>query len=288
MGNDLQVYDDFVAKHEAAYRGFASVYESKNPKPALGAVRRDLVSMMVVIALTIVMGASVIVSGSRTIQEFGGEGVGVVAFVMIDLGVMVYALFRARRNANPKRLQDTVKWATTGLILTFFIGIAANIDATLKAHEIKIDAVFVTIINLAVAVSAPALSFISSDILAVELMATDIKKREAQHVYDEQSVQWLDGLNRSWQGQQKQWGIVRLDLAPPPQIPADNSSNLIKFDQISSRHKPSPRLEKALSYLREHPDQLETPSRDLQPIIGISYGTISKAQIIIRNEQDES
>ncbi len=94
-----QVYDEFVVKHEAAYKGFSSIYESKNPRPTLATIRRDFVSLIIVFALSIVMIASIIVSGSRTIPEFGGAGIGTVAFIMIDCAVMVYAFFRARRNA---------------------------------------------------------------------------------------------------------------------------------------------------------------------------------------------
>lgn len=282
MSNEItQVYDELVIRTQAAYAGFSTIYESKNPRPTKATIRRDFVSLMIVVALAIVMLASIIVSGSRKISEFGGEGIGTVAFIMIECGIAVYALFRARRNANPKRLQSTVKWATVGLVLTFLIAVAANIDATLKTHGIHIDSSILAIINLAVAISAPALAFISSDVLAIELMATDIQRREAQRNYDEQCAVWLDGLNRSWNSNQSKWG-VKVDIPQQQQIQAENTVNSSNL-QENTRFVPSRKLQQALDYFDTHPEDLSTESRILQDVIGVSHTTINKAQRMKRS-----
>src|SRR4051812_38722949 len=103
-----QIYDEAVVRHEVAYAGFTRIYEMKNPRPTKSTIKRDTVSMIIVFALAVVMGAAVVVSSSRTIDEFGGGGIGATAFVMIEGGIMVYALFRARRTASKERLQKTV------------------------------------------------------------------------------------------------------------------------------------------------------------------------------------
>ena len=277
--NQLNVYDEFVAKHEAAYAGFTRIYESKTPRPINGTVKRDLVSTIIIVALTIVMAASIWVSASRTISEFGGGWIGFVAFVMIDCGIMVYALFRARRTANAKRLQNTVKWATAGLFLTFIIGVGANIDAALSLKGIMLPDTVNVGIHFLVAISAPTLAFISSDVLAIELMAGDIKRREADALYETLNQQWLEGLNRSWATQQQKWD-VRLSIPKqeaPIQIEAENtvnSSNLLE----NTRFTPSRKLQTALDYFDLHPEDLGTESRKLQEIIGVSHTTINKAQ----------
>lgn len=277
--NQLNMYDEFVAKHEAAYAGFTRIYESKTPRPIKGTVKRDLVSTIIIAALTIVMAASIWVSASRTISEFGGGWIGFVAFVMIDCGIMVYALFRARRTANAKRLQNTVKWATAGLFLTFIIGVGANIDAALSLKGIMLPDTVNVGIHFLVAISAPTLAFISSDVLAIELMAGDIKRREADALYETLNQQWLEGLNRSWATQQQKWD-VKLSIPKqeaPIQIEAENtvnSSNLLE----NTRFTPSRKLQTALDYFDLHPEDLGTESRKLQEIIGVSHTTINKAQ----------
>lgn len=289
MSNDItQVYDELVVRTQAAYAGFSTIYESKNPRPTKSVIRRDFVSMMIVVALSIVMLASIIVSGSRTISEFGGEGIGTVAFIMIECGIAVYALFRARRNANPKRLQNTVKWATVGLILTFLIAVAANIDATLKTHGIQIDSSILAIINLAVAISAPALAFISSDVLAIELMATDIQRREALRVYDEQCREWLDGLNRSYNAQPKT-SIFRVDVqrtdAPDTsnrQLSALSAADGQRTDTDGQAHgygqgytKRTDARTRVTEHLTQFPDDLSLNVRDLAEKLGVGKTTVA-------------
>lgn len=286
MSEMIQIYDEFAVKHEAAFAAFTRIHEAKNPRPLLATIQRDIVSIIIILALALVMLAAIIVSSSRTISEFGGGFIGTTAFVMIEGGIMAYAFFRARRTASKERLQNTVKWAIAGLIITFIIGVGANIDNTLTTHKIILPDAVKIIINLLVAISAPTLAFISSDVLAIELMASDIKRRDAFVTYETACKEWQDGLNRSWASQQKTWGI-RIEVPQQPQIASDISSNLIKNNDIS-RFKPSPKLQKALDYLRQNEGELFTPPRELESkFTGISYGTIHKAQMIVRSEKQD-
>lgn len=287
MSNEItQVYDELVVRTQAAYAGFSTIYESKNPRPTKAIIRRDFVSMMIVVALSIVMLASIIVSGSRTISEFGGGFIGTVAFIMIECGIAVYALFRARRNANPKRLQNTVKWATVGLILTFLIAVAANIDATLKTHGIHIDETVLAVINLAVAVSAPALAFISSDVLAIELMATDIQRREALRVYDEKCAEWLDGLNRSYNAQPKT-SIFRVDVQRiPMEIPMESNGMLPSKSTVGHTKKPDA-TERVMEYLAENPAAIQNNPLEVAAILGVGKSTVYNVFKSVKNQDVE-
>jgi len=201
-----QVYDDYAIRHQAAYSVFVKTYEMENPRPDLATISRDVVSLIIVIALTIVSLASIVVSGSRTVEEFGGGFIGTVAFVMIEGGIMSYGFFIARRNANKERLKNTVKWAMAGLVFTVIVGLGANADAVLKLHGIHIPNEVNVFINLLVALSAPTLAFISSDVLAIELMATEIRRREAMLDHDKKSRKWAKDMNAHWRGVQKNWG----------------------------------------------------------------------------------
>lgn len=281
--NQLNVYDEFVAKHEAAYAGFTRIYESKTPRPIKGTVKRDLVSTIIIVALTIVMAASIWVSASRTISEFGGGWIGFVAFVMIDCGIMVYALFRARRTANAKRLQNTVKWATAGLFLTFIIGVGANIDAALSLKGIMLPDTVNVGIHFLVAISAPTLAFISSDVLAIELMAGDIKRREADALYETLNQQWLEGLNRSWATQQQKWD-VRLSI-PKQEVSIPNSNGISIGNPMEAEtvllpskstigHSKAPDAsQKVEAYLLEFPDAIHKPL-EIARNLGVGKSTV--------------
>lgn len=290
--NELMQFDMLATKHLAAYNAHATIFEGRNPRPQLQKVQRDLVSMIIILALALVMIAAVIVSGSRTVNEFGGDTVGLktliglTAFVMVEGGIMAYAFFRARRTISKKRVEETVKWATAGLAFTVIVGLGANVDATLREHSVMLPDTVRLGLNLLVAVSAPALGFISSDVLAIELMALDFKRADALKEYNKALEKWQAALNTEWKNQQKNWGVkIRVEQPAPAQLPGEISSNLIKFNQNSRRNKPSPRLQKALDYLGAHPEDLTTAPRELElKITGVSYGTIHKAQVMLRDE----
>lgn len=55
--------------------------------------------------------------------------------------------------------------------------------------------------------------------------------------------------------------------------------------QVSTREKPSPKLEKALEYLRENPDAMNETTRSLSALLGISHTYIAKAKRIIEEEK---
>lgn len=273
-------FDELAVRHNAAMAAYLTMYEARAPRPQKEQISRDIVSLITMIALAIVMVAAVIVSSSRTVDEFGGGAIGATAFVMVEGGIMAYAFFRARRNANKTRLQNTVRWATAGLILTFVVGLGANTDATMKHLGIELPTWINTAIHLLVAISAPTLAFISSDVLAIELMATDIKRRDADDHHKTAMDEWWTAFNRSWISQQKNWG-VKVEIERPKQLESD--VNLRKFTSID---RPSPKLKVALEWLREHPEHVDMESRKLGGMIGVSHTLANEARKIVKSEID--
>lgn len=288
-GSKLQIYDEIAIRTKAAYAAFSEVHEAKNPRPVPPAAQRDYVSIFIIGGMILSTVAGVIVSGSRTIPEFGGGFIGSMAFMMIEGGIVSYAFFRARRNKSESRVEDTRKRAAYGLVLGFIVAIGANVDNEFRSHGINVPDGVSTIINLLVALSAPTLAFISSDVIAIELMAGDSRKRQTDKEYQMACAAWQEGLNKAWASQQNRWGL-RIDIdsdfvVEKPALPYET----VNINQKSQRNKPSVRLQKALDYLNEHPEDLEKPSRELEvKIEGVSYGTIFKAQQMIRTGETSS
>lgn len=280
-----KVYDEHAIKHQAAYTVFAKTYELENQRPDLASISRDTVSLLIVVWLTVVSIAAILVSGSRTVEEFGGGLLGFIAFVMVEGGIMAYSFFIARRNANKKRLQQTVKWAMAGLVFTVIVGLGANADSVLRKHGIDLPKEINLVINLLVALSAPALAFISADVLAIELMATEIRRREAQIEHERKMRKWHSDLNKAWRSQQANWGAkIKIEKPKVQELAAVNpvKSSIL---QENTRFTPSRKLQQALDYFELHPEDLSTESRKLQEIIGVSHTTINKAQRMRRGEQ---
>jgi hypothetical protein len=269
----LQQFDDFAIRHNAAMAAYLTIYEARNPRPQKEQISRDVVSLIIVIALAIVMIAAVIVSSSRTIDEFGGGLIGATAFVMIEGGIMAYAFFRARRTASSTRLKSTIRWATAGLILTFIVGLGANTDASLKTRGVHLPEWVSSTINILLAVSAPTLAFISSDVLAIELMATDIKRRESELKYKSDNDLWWEGFNRSWNSQQKNWG-VKVEVEQPRKMLSMN----VHEQHEQEKKALSPGVIQAIEWLRVHDPENALTVREAAKQAGISVGTMGTAK----------
>lgn len=279
--NQLAVYEEAAIRHNAAYAAFRSIYEAKTPPPVRPEDERDHVSLIIILALVVVTVASVIVSATRTVAEFGQNGL--VAFVMVEGGMLAYSFFRARRGGGSERLENSRRLALAGLVLAFITAIFANIDAVLTADGILLPEAVNTAIALLVALSAPVMTFISSDVLALELMAGNHKRQRVITIYNEQMKEWTDGLNRSWSAQQGRWG-VRIEVEQPKALPVESGGNLRKFTEID---RPSPKLSLALEWMRSHPEHMETESRQLGEMIGVSHATANKARRIVKQEQSD-
>lgn len=279
MENTIE-FNELAVRHNAAMAAYLTMYEARAPRPQKEQISRDIVSLIIIIALAIVMAAAVIVSSSRTIDEFGGGAIGTTAFVMVEGGIMAYAFFRARRNASKTRLQNTVKWATAGLILTFIVGLGANADSSLKHQGVELPTWINTVIHLLVAVSAPTLAFISSDVLAIELMATDIKRREAEENHKFALDEWWAGFTRSWTAQQKNWG-VKVEIEPQKRLSTASMNVHEQYEQPQKELSPGVNL--AVEWLRVHDPENALSVRDAAKQAGVSTGTMGNAKKAFRN-----
>ena len=196
-------YDEFAQQYEAAYRAFAATYELRTPRPEKPKRRWD--NAGVLLALAVMLLAQVIVSGSRTIKEFGE--VGGAAFVMLEVGMVTFAFIRTSRDYDESRHVTVLRWVGAGLLISFMVLLSGNIDATLKSKSIHLPDWVNVAIQLAIAVSAPVLAFITGDVLGMYVAMQSYKQRKAQEKYEEDYKEWGVGLANSWKSQKSQWGV---------------------------------------------------------------------------------
>lgn len=287
------IYDEFAAKHNAAFAAFKSMYEAKNPPPPKPTAARDMVSTIIILALSVVMVSSIVVSSSRTVVEFGGNLIGAMAFVMLEGGLVAYAFFRARRNASQSKIEDARRLATFGLVLAFASAIGANVDNVLKTHGLSIPQTVNTIINLLVALSAPTMAFISSDVLAIELMSGDRIKRQTEAVYQEAYSAWMESLNRAWSSQQRNWGVKVEVVSEPVRLPQTDtpalSASSVRTDSGQTDNGQTAQTgygynrtadgqTKVVEYLTLHPEHAELSSRKLAELVGVGHDTANKGR----------
>ena len=277
---DLSRFDQIAMYHNAGHAAFKSMYETRYPSPQPVIMQRE--SVFVPVALCIMIIASVLVSGSRTVIEFGGGIVGVSAFVMLEGAIVTYAFFRTRLNFDDSRMESVRKLANRGLGLSFTVAVAANVHSVIRGAGIQTPPAITIIILILVAISAPTLAFISGDIMALELMRNSYKARKLEAEYITKLAEWNEGLNSSW-NREKSKDMYRVDVEAV-QIETVNSVNSSLL-QANTRFTPSRKLQQALDYFDIHPEDLSTESRKLQETIGVSHTTINKAQRMKRGQE---
>jgi hypothetical protein len=272
MENENNQFNEYTEKHSAAYIAFTKEFEAENPEPERG--NPDYSDWFVPVGLLVMVVASIIVSGSRTIEEFGGGIVGWSAFIMVEIAIIAFAFYITRMNVNIDRVEYTRRMAWAGVILAFLVAIAANLADVLRKHGVYVSPEFATILNGFVAISAPTLAFISGHILAVEYLKMSQRWKEIEKRFEEAKAAYKEAKHKTWQARKRQWGI-RIQAEP---VQAINPLNLIK----NNRERPSKKLQIALDWLAAHPEHINTESRELVNDVGVSYGTIWKAQQIMK------
>lgn len=277
--SELTQYDEMQARFAAAYEYHVQTYSIKNPPPA--EPQDEGFDRIVVGGLALLVLSSVIVSGSRTIDEFGGGLIGWSAFAMLELGVVTYAYVRTKRHYDEEKHKSLKRQMTGGMLLALVVAVVANIHATAKQNDVYIADWINTIISLLVAISAPVLAFIAGDILGMEAVATQSRQSKAMKQWREEMERWREGLNRSWDAQKARLGIV-VEVKSDRQA-AEIDVNLRKLPSIA---RPSPKMKKAIEWLRQHPEHLETESRVLAEMIGVSHTLANDARKVVKYEMD--
>lgn len=248
-------------------------------------------------ALIIVMIASVIVSASHTIlavvktPTIVGYVVGFSFFIMVELAIIIFAFFTTRMTTINSK--DTVKRLTTKVMFfVLAIAIGANIHEVLQQNGFAIVTgdgaiawkLFDFGLSLLVALSAPVVAFVTGEVLAIlHVYNAGMQSRlDAEH--DKAMEAWRQSANTKWAHEKRNYGaVIRVESVPVAMLTDDNSANLIKNNGLT-RQKPSVRLDTALAYLREHPEALTIAPRKLEEVVGVGYGTIHKAQVMLRSE----
>lgn len=301
---NLMQFDDAVARHNAAYAAFASMYEVRTPRPiATEAEKEDWVTKG---ALTVLVTASVIVSGSRTVVEFGGGLIGAAAFVMLELAIVAYGYIRTKRYYDESRHNSTKRLITTGMVLAFVVALAANIHATLKQNGIlsspaassqttlmpafgipQHEATTVDIVILVlVSISAPALAFIAGDVLGMEDVASRRRQRKAAEDYAEVLAKWQEGLNSAWLNSPL-YRSVKVSVSsegasalPPPSVSALSVADGQRTDSgrtaANNYTKKMDARTIVWTYLEQQPDAANLPVRELAVLLSVGKTTVSE------------
>jgi hypothetical protein len=310
---ELMSWDGAVEKYEAAYAAHRRMYELRNPlptaraydaletRPEASVVKGENRLTLVVLGFMVL--AAVIVSGSRTVPEFGGGIIGGAAFVMIELGIVAFAFIRTRTDYDEAKHAGVKKLVNIGMWLAFAVAVSANLHATLKHNGVEIATWINVPILVMLSISAPVLAFISGDVAGMYSALDASRQRRADKEYKEQLAaweagrraheveheaaieQWRDGLNASWNAAKAKMGVsirVERDSASIPTLSNGNSIGNGMENQPAALPSASTlgHTKKAMArqiveqYLDEHEEALEMPAMELATLLEVGKSTV--------------
>lgn len=285
--SELMQYDEFVARHNAAFAAYREMHIAKNPLPIKPKVQGA--DVPIIAALVVMVIAAVIVSGSRTINEFGGGVIGFSAFAMLEVGIVAYAYIRTRKHYDAERHQSVQALTRRGMWMAFLVTLFANLHSTLKSNGIEIASIVDTLIFALIAISAPTLALISGDILGMEAVSIAHRRNKAEAEYQALMSAWNEGLNRGWDANKSRMG-VRLEISKPVS-PVSHASQLASHvSSHETRHEETLRKSaygfqrtadgetQVMNWFKANPDDMSLPVRELETKIGVSKSTISRAR----------
>jgi len=263
-----------------AYSAHVAMYAARNPMPVVRVPPSKIITMpvyqkadrLITGSMAVMLIASVIVSGSRTITEFGGGITGLAAFVMLEGGIISYAYFKARRLTSKATIHSTGKMAWAGILMALLISLVANLHATAKINRLPIPDYIDTIIIIMIGLSAPIMAYISGDLLGVETVITSNSKAKAETAYQdelraaakekEEALErmqnshgaaltlWRKEMNADWE--LKKVGLIR--KYTPVEIPNSEFQDSIPKLEFQSENS----IPKKLETERKIPKKLES------------------------------
>lgn len=186
------------------------------------------------------------------------------AFIIVEL--VIFGAAAGRREI------DWLKWLLGAALL---VALAGNISSSVRAVTLNGGDLLNQFGGVLLAIIAPVTAFAAGEVLHIQLKKRSEKFQEAETNYQEENKELESKINRAFKQYEK-------ESAP---IQPVNSANPVNFNNIN-RNKPSKILQKAVNWLNEHPEHLETESRDLMEHIGASHVTIWKAQQQIKHSQN--
>lgn len=271
---DLSIFEERALIANAGYAAYKSMYETTNPPPRQTVIQRE--NIFVPVALCIMIIASVLVSGSRTVIEFGGGVVGVSAFVMLEGAIVTYAFFRTRLNFDDSRMESVRKLANRGLGLSFTVAVAANVHSVIRGAGIETPSAVTVTILILVAISAPTLAFISGDIMALELMRNSYRARKLDEAYKIELDLWTETLKQSWD-RNKNKMLGKFDPIEvqriPMEIPMESNGMQASKSTLGHTKKPDAR-KRVIEYLTEHPEAFQSNPLEIAAHLEVGKSTV--------------
>ena len=219
--------------------------------------------------------------------------IALAAFVMVEIGIITFAYSATESAIHKDELHRVRAFTNAGKWFIAFIMLIANIYYVLQSnnvipadiggmwHGVRI------VIYLAIGASAPVVAFITGDILAIDVLKHRSRQKTAQELYEQQMVEWREGLNEAWSKAKGKWGAnVDIQVSTPKQTiqTPPQLSSVVSSEQTDSRQsgygfkRASSAVDMATEWLIANPDKLDLSVRELADMIGVGKDSVARAK----------
>jgi hypothetical protein len=259
-------------RHAQAWEAHRKMYTTMHPPPAQGVP--DKGDKWTRLSLTLMTAASTLVSGSRTVTEFGGGIIGLAAFVMLELSIIGFAYQRTKNNYTKTEHAYINRLSRLGVLLALAVTLIANLDAQLD--ETSTSELIDTIIDIALAVSAPLLAYISGHLFGQEVVYARMAQKRVEEQHHRDMAVWGKGMLDEWE-------VVKpklLSRRPVPQLSASARPQASEPDTAADSQADAggdPR-QRVRQFLSAHPEAMDWSVRRLESVIGVSKSTIAEVK----------
>ncbi len=120
--------------------------------------------------------------------------------------------------------------------------------------------------GLLLSIIAPVTALAAGEVLHIQLTALAIKRKEANDDYQRQWREVDAKINAAY---------TKLEKDTKVKLEAVNTVNLRKFTAID---RPSPKMKRAIEWIELHPEHIDTESRELANLIGVSHTLANDAR----------
>jgi hypothetical protein len=290
----IESIENQVQIAEAGYQAFRRMFAQTNRPPA----KRPYTSRLGLIrmALIVIMIASSIVSASHTIPTFANTNgkeiyeinfmvlaVGIAAFFMSEVALATFAYVGVMRHyreteQEPKSLKTLVK---LGVVIPFLVMAAANINHEFSINGVVLPTAIMTLIILAISLSAPMMGYISGEVFAMFEVIDRVDQEKHDAIYADLQEKWEEKSRQAWGRSKSDYG-GRIRVEPVPVHSLVHSVNSVNRANEQSEQNGqmvhmgnsangyTKRMDaKAVirEYFASHPDHFTMRLDDLVPLI---------------------
>lgn len=181
----------------------------------------------------------------------------VTAFIMVDLVIF--------GSAAKRRQHWFMKWLLAFSIIVALIG---NTSSSVRAVNENGGDVLNQIAGVLLSVIAPFTALAAGEVSHLQLAELAQKQREANEDYQRQ---WKDVDVKINTAFTKALNELKAKIEPVNPVKSVNFTAL-------QREKPSPKMQMAMDWIQAHPEHLETESRELANLIGVSHTLANEAR----------